>query len=67
MRIKVIKAHNDSVNSCEYFDNDQKILTGSSDRTVKIFNVEDGVCVQTFKTNHKDIITEARGSLDNTR
>ncbi|WAR12065.1 WDR88-like protein [Mya arenaria] len=67
VQIKVVKAHNDSVNSCEYFDNDQKILTGSSDRTVKLFNVEDGLCLQTYKTKHKDIITEARGSKDRTK
>lgn len=67
MRIKAIKAHSDSVNSCEFFDDDQKILTGSSDRTVKLFNAEDGVCFQTYKTKHTDIITEARGSYDRSK
>lgn len=67
MRIKVIKAHGNSVNSCEYFDNDEKILTGSSDRTVKLFSVEDGSCLRTYNTGHTDIITEARGSVDRSK
>lgn len=62
MKIRVIKAHNNSVNSCEYFDDDQRILTGSGDRTVKLFSADDGVCQHTYKTKHTDIITEARGS-----
>ncbi|KAL4235037.1 WD repeat-containing protein 88 [Mactra antiquata] len=67
VKIKVIRAHNDSVNSCEYFDNDQKILTGSSDRTVKLFDIEEGVCTKTYHTRHSDIVTEARGTPDRSK
>jgi WD40 repeat protein len=67
VRIKVIKAHNAAVNSCEFFDDDEKILTGSSDRTVKLFNTEDGVCLKTYNTKHTDIITEARGCTEGSK
>lgn len=64
VRIKVIRAHSDAVNSCEYADNDTRIITGSSDRTVKLFNSEDGQCLRTYNTGHSDIITEARACAD---
>lgn len=64
VRIKVIRAHSDAVNSCEYLDEDTKILTGSSDKTVKLFNVEDGQCLRTYSTGHTNIITEARPNCD---
>ena len=64
VRIKVIRAHSDAVNSCEYVDEDTKILTGSSDKTVKLFNVEDGQCLRTYSTGHTKIITEARPNCD---
>ena len=52
------------MNSCEYADEDTKILTASSDKTVKLFNVEDGSLVRTYFTGHTGIITEARASED---
>lgn len=67
VKIKEIRAHNDAVNSCEYIYNDDKILTGSSDKTVKIFNVDDGSCMNTYSTGHEGIITEARSSPDVSR
>ncbi|XP_052230861.1 WD repeat-containing protein 88-like isoform X2 [Dreissena polymorpha] len=67
VRIKVIKAHSASVNSCEFYDNDQKILTCSEDKTVKCFNADDGLCIKTYKTKHKETISEARGTPDRSR
>lgn len=67
VQIKVIRVHSDAVNSCEFFDNDHKILTGSSDKTVKLLNFTDGVCLRSYSTGHTDIITEARGSVDHAK
>ncbi|XP_046842114.1 WD repeat-containing protein 88-like [Xenia sp. Carnegie-2017] len=47
VKIKVLRGHLDSVNSCQYFENDTRVLSSSNDQTVRIWDSESGkqLCV----------------------
>ena len=42
IKIKVIRGHDDCINSAKFFSDDTKILTSSSDGTVRIWRTSDG-------------------------
>ena len=46
--IKTLTGHSSSINSIAYATDGAFIVSGSSDRTVKIWSVESGECVTTF-------------------
>lgn len=66
LRIKVFRGHLDAVRSCKYIDNDQKILSASDDKTIKIWDVESGQILHNYTGCHNSIISEANVS-DNGR
>ena len=37
VKIKVLRGHLDSVNSCQFFENDTRVLSSSNDQTVRIW------------------------------
>ncbi|CAG2206880.1 WD repeat-containing protein 88-like [Mytilus edulis] len=59
LRIKVFRGHLDSVRSCKYIDNDQKILSASDDKTIKIWDVETGEVLHNYTRCHDSIISQA--------
>ncbi|KAK3592529.1 hypothetical protein CHS0354_039876 [Potamilus streckersoni] len=67
VRIKVIRGHSDAVNSCQYLRDDQRILTASSDRSIKLWTTDAGKLAHSFESAHSHIITEARATKDGKR
>ncbi|KAG0147997.1 hypothetical protein CROQUDRAFT_670141 [Cronartium quercuum f. sp. fusiforme G11] len=55
MMAKSLKGHQDSV-YCLQFD-DQKLVTGSRDKTVKIWNIESGLCLKTLKGHTGSVLS----------
>ena len=62
LRIKVFRGHLDAVRCCKYIDNDEKILSASDDKTIKIWDVETGQVLHNFTKCHESIISEANVS-----
>jgi WD40 repeat protein len=58
VKIKVFRGHTDAVNSCNYIDNDTKILTGSSDKTSRIWDVDTGELKHHYTGGHEAAISE---------
>jgi WD40 repeat protein len=42
------KGHNESVKSVDISNDDNYIISGSSDKTIKLWKVNNGECVKTF-------------------
>ncbi|KAI5792444.1 WD40-repeat-containing domain protein [Peziza echinospora] len=57
---KYLRGHTDSV-YCVQFD-DQKIITGSRDQTIKIWDVHTGACIKTLGFGQQEKASEASGS-----
>ncbi|KAK3086475.1 hypothetical protein FSP39_018946 [Pinctada imbricata] len=57
VRIKVFRGHADSVNSCCYVDDDTKILSASSDGSVRIWDAENGDVKHSY--SHGGIVSKA--------
>lgn len=58
MKIRVFRGHTDSVNSCNYIDNDTKILSGSSDRSSRIWDIDTGELKHHYTGGHEGAISE---------
>lgn len=63
VKLKVLRGHNGGVNSCCFLNGRNVVLSGGNDKTLKIWDVEDGSCKQTL-IGHKDEITCCRSSSD---
>lgn len=58
MKIRVFRGHTDSVNSCNYIDNDTKILSGSSDKSSRIWDIDTGELKHHYTGGHEGAISE---------
>lgn len=58
MKIRVFRGHTDSVNSCNYIDNDTKILSGSSDKSSRIWDIDTGELKHHYTGGHDGAISE---------
>ena len=59
VRIKVLRGHLDSVQSCTFIDNDKKVLTASHDRNVKLWDFESGENLHTYQ-GHSQPVSQAQ-------
>ena len=44
-----MKGHNDYINSISFSPTSNEIASGSNDKTIKIWNLETGICEKTFE------------------
>lgn len=58
VKIRVFRGHTDSVNSCNYIDNDTKILSGSSDKSSRIWDIDTGELKHHYTGGHEGAISE---------
>ena len=58
VKIRVFRGHTESVNSCNYIDNDTKILSGSSDKTSRIWDINTGELKHHYTGGHEAAISE---------
>jgi len=56
---KILQGHNDSIWSIAFSSDSTKIVSGSSDRTVKIWNSQTGECLKTFYGYTRPILSVA--------
>ena len=49
VRNKKLKGHNDYINSIAFSPTSNEIASGSNDKTIKIWNLETGICEKTFE------------------
>ena len=73
--LKTLKGHSDDVESVAYSPDGTKIVSGSTDNTIKIWDTNTGECLQTLMGHSKSVYSVAyspdgtkiiSGSLDNT-
>ena len=63
-QVKKLEGHEDSVNSIKYFSNGRKLVSGSSDRTVRIWDVRKGKQVKKLE-GHGDYVMSVDITKDN--
>lgn len=56
---KILQGHNDSIWSIAFSSDSTKIVSGSSDRTIKIWNSQTGECIATFEGHTRPILSVA--------
>ena len=61
VRIRVMRGHHGSVKSCEFCNNDTKLLTAGLDRTIILWDFESGEILNTYQA-HKSAVSKARSS-----
>ena len=49
MKVKVFQGHKDTVKSCRFCADDQKALTSSFDKTVKLWHLDDGTLLKSYQ------------------
>ncbi|NJM21855.1 MAG: hypothetical protein HC907_25605 [Richelia sp. SM1_7_0] len=59
---KILKGHNDSIWSIAFNPDSKKIVSGSSDRTVKIWDSQTGQCLKTFQGHNRPVLSVAFSS-----
>ena len=64
--LKSLEEHSSVVNSVAYSPDGTKIISGSSDKTVKIWNANTGECLQTLE-GHTEWVRSVAYSPDGTR
>ncbi|XP_077165751.1 WD repeat-containing protein 88 isoform X3 [Paroedura picta] len=67
IRCKILKGHSDAVTSCHFCFDDTKIISGSCDGTVQLWDVSQRVPIQTFKQENVGPISECCLSPDHRR
>ncbi|XP_028392577.1 WD repeat-containing protein 88-like [Dendronephthya gigantea] len=66
VKIKVLRGHLDSVNSCQFFENDSRVLSSSNDQTVRIWATESGKQLNTYD-GHTSFVTNCHADDWNKR
>lgn len=66
VKIKVLRGHLDSVNSCQFFENDTRILSSSNDQTVRIWATNSGRQLCTYD-GHSSYVTNCHVDVFNSR
>ncbi|XP_044517384.1 WD repeat-containing protein 88 [Gracilinanus agilis] len=64
---KVLRGHNHVVSSCHFCFEDTMILSGSYDKTVKIWDAATGVNIHDFENSHRGPISECSLTSDSQR
>ena len=64
--LKTLKGHKYSVNSVAYSPDGTKIISGSRDKTIKIWDANTGECLKTLK-GHSDDLESVAYSPDGTK
>ncbi|MEE0961709.1 MAG: hypothetical protein U0L54_04100, partial [Bacteroidales bacterium] len=64
--LKTLEEHSSVVNSVAYSPDGTKIISGSSDKTVKIWNANTGECLKTLK-GHLSYVRSVAYSPDGTK
>ena len=64
--LKTLEGHSYGVSSVAYSPDGTKIISGSTDKTIKIWNANTGECLQTLE-GHLDIILSVAYSPDGTK
>ncbi|CAI5782602.1 repeat-containing 88 [Podarcis lilfordi] len=67
IHFKILKGHSAAVTSCHFCFDETKVLSGSYDSTVKLWDIAGAVCIQTFEGEHTGPISECCLSPDNKR
>ena len=67
VRIRVFRGHDDSVTSCQFCDNDTKMLSASNDSSLMLWDTVTGEQLASFNGAHRSNISQARVSHDTTR
>ncbi len=62
IKIKAISGHLNSVNNCQFVDNDTKLFTASNDLTARIWDSETGKELRNYADLHASYITMAKMS-----
>ncbi|XP_071823750.1 WD repeat-containing protein 88-like [Apostichopus japonicus] len=65
VKYKVLRGHREAINSCQFCSNDSLILTGSSDQTTAVWDVETGEKLQKYE-GHRDVISQCHMNSDAT-
>lgn len=63
VKIKIIRGHDDSINSAEFFAQDSRILTSSNDGTVRMWQCNDGKELVKFTDLHAPGMCISKSSL----
>ena len=64
--ISTLKGHSSYVNSVAFNHDNTKIVSGSSDNSIKIWDVKRGTCISTLK-GHSDSVESVAFNHDNTK
>ncbi|XP_074067588.1 WD repeat-containing protein 88 [Macrotis lagotis] len=64
---KILRGHNHAVSSCHFCLEDTRILSGSYDKTVKIWDAATGVNIHDFEDSHTAPISECSLTADSKR
>lgn len=67
VRIKVLQGHNDSVNSCQFIQNNKTIFSSSTDCSVRFWNFKTAKCIKSFENLHEVNIPHAHSVPDGSR
>ena len=59
LAIGPLNGHNDSVNSVAYSGDGKRLVSGSRDKTVRIWNSENGQLISTFEGHYSAVKTVA--------
>ena len=64
--LQTLEGHSNSLHSVAYSPDGTKIISGSGDKTIKIWDANTGECLQTFK-GHSGTVSSVAYSPDGTK
>uniref|UniRef100_A0A2C9KQD4 Uncharacterized protein n=1 Tax=Biomphalaria glabrata TaxID=6526 RepID=A0A2C9KQD4_BIOGL len=67
VRIRLLRGHLDSVNSCQFVEDADIVFSASSDCSVKLWNFRTGESIKSFNELHNNTITQAHCKPDGSR